>query len=282
MEFGVSTWLWTSPLTTEKLEKLVAHAADMGFDLIEVPIEDPTLVDYPHAAQVIRDHGLSVSVCAAMGGDRDLIHPDEDVRTRAAGYVQECIDIAHEVGSDRVGGPLYSAVGRCWRATPEEREADIELLVQQLRPLATYAEERDVTLCVEPLNRFETSFLNLTEQVVDVVDRVDHPACQILLDTFHLGIEEKDLGAAIRLAGDRLRHLQVSDNDRGVPGTGHLPWAEVAEALEDIGYDDPVVIESFTDENESMAKAASIWRPLAPDQDTFARDGLHFLRDLLA
>ena len=281
MEFGASTWLWTSPLTTEKLETLAARVADMGFDLIEMPVEDPDLVDYARVPEILREYGLSVSVCAAMGGDRDLIHPDEEVRVGAAAYVRTCVDVAQEVGADRVVGPLYSAVGRCWRATPEERARDTDLLVGQLRALAEYAGERGVTLCVEPLNRFETSFLNLTSQVVDVVDRVDHPACQILLDLFHLGIEEKDLGAAIRLAGNRLKHLQVADNDRGIPGTGHLPWADIAQALRDVGYDGPVVIESFTADNESMAKAASIWRPLAPDQDTFAREGLRFLRELL-
>lgn len=274
--------MWTSPLTTEKIDTMVPHVARLGFDLIEIPIEDPELVDYGHADDVIRDHGLSVSVCAVINDGRDLIHPDEEVRVGAAAYVRRCIDIAEEVGARHVVGPLYSAVGRCWRATPEERSADVKLLVRQLRSLAEYADQHHVTLCVEPLNRFETSFLNLTSQVIEVVDRVDHPACQILLDTFHLGIEEKDLGAAIRAAGARLKHLQVSDNDRGIPGTGHLPWPEVAEGLREIGYDGPVVIESFTSENESMARAASIWRPLAPDQDTFARDGLHFMRDLLA
>lgn len=281
MEFGVSTWLWTSPLTTKKLDALAAHVAGMGFDLLEIPIEDPDLVDYARARQILDEHRLNATVCAVINGDRDLIHPDERVRRDAASYVRQCTDIAREVGADRVVGPLYSAVGRCWRATPEEREEDVSLLVQQLRSLAEYAGERDVTLCVEPLNRFETSFLNLTAQVIDVIDRVDHPACGILLDTFHMGIEEKDPAAAIRAAGPRLRHVQVSDNDRGVPGTGHLPWADIAAALVDVGYDGPVVVESFTGDNESMAKAASIWRPLAPDQDTFARDGLDFLRNLL-
>ena len=280
MKFGASTWLWTSPLTTKKLETLAARVADMGFDLIEMPVEDPELVDYGQVPELLREHDLSVSVCAAMGGDRDLIHPDEAVRAGAADYVRTCIDVAQEVGSDRVVGPLYSAVGRCWRMTAEERARDTELLVQQLRALAEYAAPRGVTLCVEPLNRFETSFLNLTAQVIDVVDRVDHPACRILLDLFHLGIEEKSVAAAIRSAGARLHHVQVAENDRGIPGTGMLPWADIAAALAEVGYDGPVVIESFTAENEAMARAASIWRPLAPDSDTFAREGLRFLHQL--
>jgi len=255
--------------------------ADIGFDLIELPLEDPALLDYERANGITRDHGLDVSICAVMSGDRDLIHPEDEVRADAAAYVRECVDAADILNSDRVVGPLFSAIGRCWTSTPAEHEEDLELLVNQLDDLARYAGKQNVTLCVEPLNRFETSFLNLTSQVVEVIERVDHPACQILLDTFHLGIEEKNPGSAIRTAGSQLRHVQVSENDRGVPGTGHLPWSEIEEALQDIGYDGPVVIESFTPENESLAEAVYIWRPFAPDQNAFAREGLRFLKKLL-
>jgi len=135
---------------------------------------------------------------------------------------------------------------------------------------------------VEPLNRFETSFLNLAEQVIEVVDRVGHPNCQIMLDTFHMNIEEKSSGDAIRAAGKRLKHLHSCENDRGAPGSGQVAWQEVAQALWDIGYAGPVVIESFTAKVKSIARAAAIWRPLASSQDALAADGLKFLRQLLS
>lgn len=281
MKFGASTWLWTSPLTTEKLEEMAPHVAELGFDLIEIPIEDPDLIDYPQAREIVQTHGLDVSICAVMSGERDLIHPDEEIRATGMAYVRECIEIADEMGSDRVVGPLYSAIGRCWQPTPEERREDEELLATQLGTLSEYADTNDVVLCVEPLNRFETSFLNLTSQVVEIVERVDHPACKILLDIFHLGIEEKDLGDAIRSAGSNLAHVQVSENDRGVPGTGHLPWDEVANALRDVDYEGPIVVESFNSESKDIARAAAVWRPLAPSPDAFARDGLQFLEELM-
>jgi D-psicose/D-tagatose/L-ribulose 3-epimerase len=103
-----------------------------------------------------------------------------------------------------------------------------------------------------------------------------------MLDSFHMNIEEKSLGDAIRTVGPRLRHFHSCENDRGAPGSGHVPWSEVAEALHDIGYDGPVVIESFSDQIESIAKAAAIWRPLAPTQDALAQEGLTFLRQLFA
>jgi D-psicose/D-tagatose/L-ribulose 3-epimerase len=138
-----------------------------------------------------------------------------------------------------------------------------------------------VKLGIETLNRFETSFLNTTEQALELIELVDHPAVGLALDLFHLGIEEKDPAAALRAAGPRLIHLQVAENDRGTPGTGHLPWSEVAAALREIEYDGSVVIETFSDRVEAIARAAAIWRPLAPDSDTLARDGLTFLRSLL-
>jgi D-psicose/D-tagatose/L-ribulose 3-epimerase len=275
---GITTWIWTAPLTTERFDEVVPHIKKLGFDLVEVPIEGTSDLDYGRAAPIVRDLGLSTSVCAAMSPDRDLIHSDANIRANGMAYVRHCIDAAQTLGATNVVGPLYSAVGRTWQATADERKRDIDLLVGELKELAKYAGERGVVLCVEPLNRFETSFLNLAEQAIEVVDRVDHPACGLLLDTFHMNIEEQSVGAAIRSAGKRLRHLHACENDRGAPGSGHVQWAEVAEACRSIGYQGPAVIESFTAEVKSIARAAAIWRPLAKTQDGLAKDGLAHLR----
>jgi D-psicose/D-tagatose/L-ribulose 3-epimerase len=282
MKFGVNTWVWTSPLTTRELEKLADHVSKLGFDWIEVPLESLDDLDYERGAEIIRSHGLGVSTCAAMGPDRDLIHPDAEIRENGMAYLRGAIQATQTLGATNLVGPLYSAVGRTWQMTEEERARDMDLLVENLRQLAEYAADHGVVLCVEPLNRFETSFINLAGQVVEVVDRVGHPACQIMLDTFHMNIEEKSLGEAIRCAGPRLKHLHACENDRGAPGTGHVPWEEVAEALRDIHYEGPVVIESFTAKVKSIARAAAIWRALAPNQDVLAIEGQQFLRKLLA
>lgn len=282
MKFGVNTWVWTSPLTTEELEKLAPHVAELGFDWIEVPIEGLEDLDYTKGAEIITANDLGVSVCGAMGPDRDLIHEDTSIRENGINYLRACIDACETLGATNLVGPFYSAVGRTWKSTAEERAKDTDLLVDNLIKLSSYAEDQGVILCVEPLNRFETSFLNLSTQVVDVVDRVDSPACQIMLDTFHMNIEEKSLGDAIRAAGPRLKHLHSCENDRGAPGSGHVPWDDVVKALMDIEYDGPVVIESFTDKVESISRAAAIWRSLAPSQDALAKDGLTFLKRKLA
>jgi D-psicose/D-tagatose/L-ribulose 3-epimerase len=249
--------------------------------MIEVPIENTTNLDYEEAAAIIGDNGLLISVCAAMSPDRDLISPDVSVRENGATYLRHCIKATQTLGGTNLVGPLYSAVGRTWQMTEDERARDTEILVGQLRALAEYAGEHGVKLGVEPLNRFETSFINLAAQAIEVVDRVAHPACGIMLDTFHMNIEEKSVGDAIRATGGRLFHLHSCENDRGAPGSGHVPWAEVEEALDEIGYDGPVVIESFTSKVKSIARAAAIWRSFEPSQDALAENGLAFLRQLL-
>ena len=281
MRFGVNTWVWTSPLTTAELEWLAPHVKEMGFDWIEIPIEAVGDLDYERGAAIIRDLGLGVSTCVAMGPDRDLVHPDAAIRANGIAYIQGSIDATAALGGTNVVGPIYSAVGRTWQMTAEERARDTDLLVENLGSLARYAGDRGVRMGVEPLNRFETSFINLAAQIVEVVDRVNHPSCQIMLDTFHMNIEEKSLGAAIRAAGPRLIHLHACENDRGAPGSGNVQWDDVKQGLKDIGYDGPVVIESFTAKVKSIARAAAIWRSLAPTQDELAQEGVRFLKDLL-
>lgn len=279
-QIGVNAWVWSSPVTTDEFGRLVPIVARMGFDLIEVGIESISDLDYGRAAVIARDHGLAVSVCAAMGPDRDFIHTDEKIRANAMSYLRHCIDATQTLGATNLCGPLYSAVGRTWQQTDEERRRDVDLLVRQLRELAAYAGDHGVWLGVEPLNRFETSFINLAAQAIEVADRVDHPACGIMLDTFHMNIEERSIGDAIRAVGKRMRHLHSCENDRGAPGSGHVPWDEVAKACRDVRFNGPFVIESFTNKVKSIARAAAIWRKFADSQDALAEDGLRYLRKL--
>ena len=280
MDIGINLWVWGAPITDDVVAERVPQAAEMGYDVVEFPLEEPGGFDYEHANGLLEEHGLDASVVVAMTAERDLLAEDPDVRADGRAYVRDSVDAAAAIGADRVVGPIYSAVGRTWRMDEAERAAAMDDLVDQLSDLAAYAGERDVSLCVEPLNRFETSVLNTAEQTIPVVDRVDHPACEILLDTFHMNVEEKSLPAAIRAAGDRLGHVHACGNDRGAPGNDHVDWRGVAAALDDVGYDDQAVIESFTPEVESIARAAAIWRPLEPSQDALAADGLAFLQDL--
>ena len=280
MQLGVSTWVWTSPATTAAIETLLPHIAELGFDVIELPVEEVGQFDVARVCELAKAHDLAVSICAVIGPGRDLLIPGE--AERGIAYLRSCIEIAQQLGSPAVAGPLYSAVGRCWRSTPEERERDVNEVARVLRSLGEFASDHGVVLGIETLNRFETSLLNTTAQAIDLIDRVDHRSVGLALDLFHMGIEEKHVGDALRTAGRRLVHLQVAENDRGTPGTGSLPWDDVAGALQEIDYSGRVVIETFSDRVEAIARAAAIWRPLAPDSDSLAREGLAFLRALFA
>ena len=196
-------------------------------------------------------------------------------------YVRAAVDMAARAGARTLAGPIYSPVGKTWPMDASERATTVRRLVENLRPVADHAAERGVTLALEPLNRFETSFMNTAEQVLEVVDRVASPALGVLLDTFHMNIEEHDPAAAIRLCKGHLAHFHACGCDRGAPGSDQIPWRRIASALRDTGYGGPLVIESFTVENQAIARAAAIWRPLAPTQDAIATEGLRFLKRAL-
>lgn len=281
MQIGINLWVWGAPINTEHIERYVPLAAEMGFDAVEIPLVDPTGFDRERTKALLEEHNLDVGVVAAMSEDRDLLHDDPDIRANGRAYIQECIEAAGALGARQLGGPLYAAVGRTWKMTPAERAEAVDQVVGELQPLSNTAAEHDVTLCVEPLNRFETSFLNTVEQGIEVVDRVDSDACQLLLDTFHMNIEEKSITGAIEAAGDRIGYFHACGNDRGAPGNDHIDWEAVGDALERANYDGLAIIESFTPEVESIAKAAAIWRPLEESQDALAADGLANLRDRL-
>ncbi len=282
MKFGVNTWVWTAPLTTDELTKIAPMVAKMGFDHIEIPFEDPSNIDLGKCKEIIEKAGIkSISIAAVFSPDRDLIHPDPKIRANAFAYMKEAIDAVAFVGGRNLVGPMFASVGRFWQQTADERETDLKLLVGILKELAAYAEQKNVYLGLEPLNRFETSFINTAEQAVEVIDRVGNSHLGIMLDTFHMNIEENSMGDAIRLVGHRLVQVHSNENNRGTPGAGHIPWQEVAKGLKDIHFDGVLVIESFTNKVKSIAKAAAIWRPLAASQDALAADGLAFLKELL-
>jgi D-psicose/D-tagatose/L-ribulose 3-epimerase len=275
---GANTWIWVSPPTDERLASLAPRVKAMGFDLIELPVESRGDWDPARTADLLGNLGLGASLCVAMGPDRDFVSTDAATVASTQDYLRYCIDAVATLGGNVVAGPIYAPVGRT--GLLDDRAGDIKRLVENLVPVVDYAGDRGVRLGIEPLNRFETSLINTAAQVIDVVDQIDSPACGVLLDTFHMNIEEKHPADAIRAVGSRLVHFHTCGVDRGTPGADHLDWQAISDALTDVGYDGALVIESFTSENKMIATAASIWRPLASSQDEIAAGGLAFLRGL--
>jgi D-psicose/D-tagatose/L-ribulose 3-epimerase len=275
---GVNTWVWASPLDDEALARLAPRVRDWGFDVIELPVESPGDWDAARAAALLDRLGLAATVVLVMGPGRELVSAPSGTIAATQDYLRSVVDAAVAVGSPVIAGPAYASVGRTWRI--DDRPAAYAQLRANLRPVAEYAAAQGVTIAVEPLNRYETSLLNTVDQALDALDGL--PGVGLALDVYHMNIEETDIPAAIARAAGRIAHVQVSANDRGAPGADHLDWPAILHALDGAGYSGPLVIESFTAHNATIATAASIWRPLAPTQDAIAVDGLTYLRSLHA
>ncbi|MDQ4053457.1 MAG: sugar phosphate isomerase/epimerase [Actinomycetota bacterium] len=281
---GINTWVWTSPLTDAVLPDLLQTIATAGFDGVELPLENAGDLDAQATAAQLEEHGLSAWVVGAMAPGRDLVAASADTVAATQSYLRSCVDLAQAVGAPSVCGPFYAQTGRVWRMTPDERTAAYAEWREHLAPVADYAGEHGVRIGIEPLNRYETSMVNTVDQALTglgpLLDAA-HGGVGLALDTYHLNIEERSSADAIRAAGEHLVHVQVCGSDRGAPGGDQTDWPAVVDALDEVGYDGPLTIESFTPDNASIAVAASIWRPLAASPDDLANDGLRFLRSLL-
>lgn len=277
MTFGINTFLFKSPFTTQHLS-LLKQFSQWGFDSVELALEDASHID-AHALKIaLADNNLvCASMCGAFGPDRDL-RGDARQQQTSLDYIKSLLDVMAEVGTPTLVGPLYSAVGRAETTDEEEYKRQWETVVKHLRTLAEYAHQRKIKLAIEPLNRYETDFINTCSQAMDMVTDVNHPAMRVHLDTYHMNIEEKDSAKAILEAGDKLGHLHACGCDRGTPGNDHISWSTIIPALKKINYDGSVVIESFTTDVKVIAKAASIWRKFEPSQEDIAVKGVQFLR----
>ncbi|MED0716189.1 sugar phosphate isomerase/epimerase family protein [Aeribacillus composti] len=281
MKFGASTFIWVSPFSNDTLD-LIDKVKNMGFDYIEICIEDPQTIDTASIRNRLNQTGVEALVCGAFGANRDISSEDSGIREKGVEYIKTCIDIAAELNSPLVSGPMYSATGKTRLLSPAEKKQQWDWAVENMRIVADYAESKGIKLAVEPLNRFETDFINTVEQGLDFLEKVDRDNVGLLLDTFHMNLEEKNIPDAIKRAGSKLFNFHSCENDRGTPGTGHIPWNDVFQALNEISYDGPVVIESFTTEIKEIARAVSQWRPLAPSQDSIGSDGLRFLKRVVS
>lgn len=279
VRFGVSTWLWTSPFSTASIPELFPKIADMGYDVVEIAVEDPALIDVNAVRDALVKYNLKANICGAFGPSRDLTHEDPAVHQNCFSYIAACLDMCAALGVSFFGGPMYSAVGKARMVPPAQRKKEWDLAVQNLRIVANMAAQRGIKIALEPLNRFESDLVNTTEDVLRLIKDIQHPAAGIMLDGFHMNIEERDVEQAIIAAGDKLIHLQVSENFRGTPGTGQTRWDAYRKGLEAINYKGTVTIESFTPANQELAGAVCFWHPMAESQDGFATEGLRFLKD---
>jgi D-psicose/D-tagatose/L-ribulose 3-epimerase len=279
MKFGVNLFIWMANFDATQLP-LLGRIRAAGFDGVEAPLYRGRDFAVEAMRKGLAETGMECTMCSVMVDGLSLIAGDAAVRARAVDQLRENIATTAEVGATIIAGPLYAPVGYLpgRRRTEDEWKRAVEGW-QQLGP---WAAQHGVTVAIEPLNRFETFFLNTAEDAARFCDEVGHTNIGVLFDTFHSNIEEKSIAEGYRKVARHLKHVHTCENDRGTPGSGHVEWPEVFAALHDIGYDGWLTIESFGSNITEIAAAAAIWRDLAATPEAVAFDGLEFLKKMAA
>jgi len=279
IKYGLNLLVYTAAFSSDQVD-LIAKVADMGYDGVEVPFNDLSILDPPATRKACEAAGVGMTACCVVMPGTSISSPDPAERQAGADWLRQLVDITAEMGGDTVAGPLYAPVGHHtgkWRTDDEWKWC-----VEGLAAGAEHAAKADILLAIEPLNRFETYMLNTAADAVKMVTEVGSGHLKVQFDTFHGNIEEKDTPAAIRATGQWLGHFHASESDRGLPGTGQVRWGEVFAALKEIDYSGWVTIESFATGILDLCAAACIWRPIYDTADGLAKQGLAFLKEGIA
>jgi D-psicose/D-tagatose/L-ribulose 3-epimerase len=277
MKFGVNTMVWTTRVN-QTHEKLFSCIKAWGFDGVELFLSPQEPADIPAVRRMLEANHLECTTCSVLPRECHLVSPQADVRARGVEFLKTCVDRTAELGARLICGPMYAGLGVM---TGRRRTADEwNWAIEGLQTVGRHAETREVTICLEPLNRFETYFLNTLEDAASLVRGIGAPNVKIHFDTFHSNIEEKHPAEALRSIASDLGHVHISENDRGIPGSGHVDWQGVLKVLKAIRYNGWMTIESFAQPEPDLAAAAAIWRDVAPSGDELAQQGLRFIRRL--
>jgi D-psicose/D-tagatose/L-ribulose 3-epimerase len=275
MKFGVNTFIW-SAACDQTVSDLLPLIREKGFDGVEVPLF--RAADFPAAElrKATEANGLECNACTVLVDGLSLISDDASVRQKTLLHLADLIKVAADANVGVIAGPIYSPVGYLpgRRRTRDEWNWAVE--GHQL--LGDTLAANKITLAIEPLNRFETFFLNTADDAAALSAAIGHPNVGILFDTFHANIEEKEIAAGLRTVGKHLKHVHTCENDRGIPGHGHIEWDSVFEELRALKYDGWLTIESFGFALGDLSAAAAIWRDIEKTPESIAFDGVRFLR----
>ena len=281
MKFGLSSLAWQSPFANPM--EIFAKAKKYGCDLYEICIEDFETIDTDAINEAKAVHHIETpTICGAFGETRDVSSDVPEYRKGGVDYIKGMVDVAAAIDCKVVVGPMYSACGKARQVSEEEKKQAWDWAVENLKECAAYAQEKGVRLAIEPLNRFETDFINTVDQALELIDRIGYDNVGVLLDTFHMNIEESNIPAAIRKAGKKLYNFHTCANTRGIPGEDNFDWNAISDAIKEIGYDDYCIIESFTPDCKEIAKSASVWRAFAESPEAIPEKGIPFLKKVFA
>ncbi len=271
MKLGFNLLLWT-PHVTLAHEPILRALKKTGYDGVEIPMFEGDPAHYARLGALLDKIGLSRSVVSVIGpSGKNPLSSDRAHQAAAVDYAKWTIDCTAALGASILGGPMHSELGYFTGApaTAAERKRAITFH----KRAGDYAAKKNVTFALEALNRFECYFLNTMEQLAAYVEEVNHPAIKAMYDTFHCNIEEKDPVGAIKTIRPHMVHVRISENDRGTPGKGHVPWAATYKALKRSKYDGFLTIEAFGRAMPALAAATRVWRDFAPNPEEVYKFG---------
>lgn len=280
LKMGVSSLLWTESFGIDDVG-LFEKVKSVGFDVFDICVADPFDFPVKEVRKAAANAGIELITISVAMEDRNPVSPDAASRQKAVEFLKRMIDISMGIGSKIVGGPNYAAWGYITGSSRTDDEW--KWAVDTIRKAAEYAKQQgDVVLAFEPINRFETYFINIAADAVKFAEDIGLDNVGVHLDTFHMIREEKNIPDAVKACGDRLFYLHVCENDRGIPGTGLVPWKEFFGALKDIDYKGIVTIESFDPNFEEINRTCAIWRKFAESGEQLATEGLRNLKAIAA
>ncbi len=277
MKFGIHSLLFSETFLEKDLPRL-DQFKKMGFDAVEIIPFDPEGFPASKVKQAAAGLGLEINMGYGMPGDKNIISPDPAARKNGVAFSKRLLDLAAEADAKVFGGVIYCGWGYLTGKMRTENEWSWG--VESYREIAAYAQQiaPDLILGIEPVNRFESHFINTAGDAVRFIRAVGLPNVKVHLDTFHMIREEDSFAGAISATGSDIGYIHACENQRGVPGRGQIPWRDFFQALQAVGYDGCVTIESFDPHMEKIAKLCCIWRQLADSPEQLATEGLAWLK----
>ena len=275
MKIGMCMFLWTTHVTAEH-ESLLRDIKETGFDGVEVPIFEGHPDHYARLGALLDQIGLQRTAVAAMGDPAMNLIGDAQSRAAGVAHMRHVLDCAAALGANTLSGPLHSTLGHFSGQGPTAEE--FERSVSSQRAIGDHAAKRNVTIGLEALNRFECYLVNTMDGLCAHLDAIGHPNIRAMYDTFHCNIEEPDPISAYSKHVGKIAHIHISENDRGVPGRGNIPWADTFRAIKASGYDDWLTIEAFGRGLPDLAAATKVWRDFAESPEAVYRDGFAHIR----
>ena len=274
MKFGIHAGLWMAKWTDE-ISPILKIVADIGFDGVEISLLGMDTHKAKELNKVIKDYGLEVTCSDGLSESADITSSNPTLQEKGEEHLKWAVKTTSILGSNNLAGVIYAPWGVF---EPNNKKKRSENSAKVLSRLDSHLKSHDVNLGIEAINRFETDLVNTSNEAVSMAKASNSSNIGVLLDTFHLNIEEKDIKSAIVNAGKHLKHFHVSDNDRGVPGSGHVPWGEVKSGLSDINYNGWIVAEMFVISGNPASSDLNIWRNIEADPTQAAKLSLEFMR----